>query len=722
MPATSNTVTFGFFTLDKRRRTLFAFDKPVELTPRGFDLLVYLVEHHAAPVSRDDIFQHIWKDLTVTDNNLPVQISHLRKALVKAGEPRSLILTLPGPRYHFVGEVQQPGTTPIDTPPPIAAPPGSPAVESVGPRRLPGRFWPALAATAAFAAGLLIWFALDALPPAPPRLSFAVMPFRTASADRSQDYLADAITDDLTAELAHIPTSTVIARQSAQAVRDHTPQRIGRELNIRYILDGTIVPEDGHFHVTAALLDAPTGRQLWTAQFDATLQGVAALREEVVRRIANPLHMALDRLESSRSTQARAVNPEALDMFFRARSRLDHDLSLPGYDAAQSLLEGAVGLQPDFTDAKAELAWVLLHKDANFEDPQSARDVATARSAISDALAQSGQNTRALAAQAWDYMHEDRCGEARPVADHVLALEPSNLDVRLVLAACATSDLQFEVAASQYRDILRLDPESPNVGARYVALGMIRLVQGGHLGEAIELLTRARGDDAVPQGALEWQEQARLALVAAYGLAGQPARAHAAYLAYAARYPERTVWRFRAYALPNWRAAGGFVDVLQSLHAAGMPEYADETQPGPPEPQCVPGDFSPTPRRLPGGTVITTSEMSRRLALVPGPLVVDVGFGAAHAADWAMYADNGKAESETEFALRIAHERMRSRTDLPVIVLGTGTTGCAPYQAARALVGAGYADVAYYRGGEEAWSRYLPARTITLTARAQPSH
>jgi TolB-like protein/DNA-binding winged helix-turn-helix (wHTH) protein len=702
---------FACFTLDIRRRTLLANGRPVQMHGRTFDLLVFLVERRDRAVTPAEILAGVWDDRIVGHNNVTVQMSALRKALAEAGGGEPLIVGLPGPRYRFVGDVSVGDAAPPAREDDAGTAAAAPAATLDRPRRRWGVVAVAGGVSLAVAAGWLVW---PSGPKAPP-LSIAVLPFRNLSPDHAQDYLADAVSDDLTADLGHIPASTVIARESAEAMRQATPQRIGAALNVRYVVSGTVLPEGEDYHVVASLTDAATARLLWSAQIDAKRDRVSALRQEIVRRIASPLQIALDDLESARSMRDRPDNPAAVDLFFRARSALHGGATMKTLRTAQGLLETAIGKAPDFVDAKAGLAWVLLRKVTLADDPDEVADRANAKRLVSEALAASAQNVEALTAQAKLRQIEGDCGGARLDADRVLALHPSNLNVRRVLGACDQADFKLDAAAADYEALLRLDPANPQANVFYVTLGTIDLVKGDYPA-AVAALKRGIDREAEPSSAMEPAEQAELMLIAATDLAGDQSEARHLYAAYTARFKFRTVWRISEFFRPSWRRSDGLWKALDGLHDAGMPSFAGEQDAAIADNEaCAAGDFAPTPLHLPdGGRVIDTLTFAAQLTNSGPQLVLDVGRGLEAMPGWVTY-DRLAPVGMLEFAVSAVRQHTAGNPATPIIVVGDGVAGCGAYAVARRLIDEGYSSVMWYRGGEEAWHRHLALPTHDRT-------
>ncbi len=411
MQADFEIARWDHFELDTRRRLLMAAGKPVKLDAIAFDLLTFLIAHRDSAVARDDILAAIWPGRIVEPGNVTVQLSAIRSALTKAGAAQPLILTLPGRRYRFVGDVTTGASANPPLPPPqclepAKALPHADAIQIAVPRATRKRPSTATAGSITALALLLlvgtILYRNHVQPSGISGLSIVVVPFRYRGADQSLSYRADEITDDLIMDLAHIPASTVIARESAEAVKDDSPQEIGRKLNVAYEVTGTVTLEDKTYHVIAKLIDTANGAQIWSLPFDEPKDRLSVARQAIVTAIANNLHFQLDQVTSARSLHDRPDNPGALDLFFQARAVLDADDSLPGLTRAEGLLSSAVEQEPDFSDALAELARTLLRRSFASFDPDEYGDRKKAGQFITRALHLAPRNSTALTAHAWN--------------------------------------------------------------------------------------------------------------------------------------------------------------------------------------------------------------------------------------------------------------------------------------------------------------------------------
>lgn len=719
---THEILAFGPFTMDARRRTLCAGGTPVGLHPRAFDLLECLVANRERVITRSEIVEHVWRGMAIGDNNLTVQLSALRRALAEYGAD-GLIITLPGRGYRFVGDVTAPPAEPAAQPPstpPLSAPPLSvplpPSMPETAQRPTPRRWRmiPLLGASV-LACLYVAWVVSRTGAPAAPRLSIVVMPLRDLSAQPNDRYLADAISDDLTTDLAHIPGSLVIARETADSFRGRTmtAQAIGQALHVRYLLEGSLRAEATSLHINAQLIDTGSGAHLWAERFDVSREKLGDARDMIVARIGGRLDAELARLEATRAEHDRPGDPDALGLFFRARSITDHDDTLHGYETAQALLERALAQQPNFADADAELADMLIRKVRSTDDPRAQADLAEASGAITRALALSPRNAVALAAQAHARFVDGRLTDAAYSARAALESDPSNLEAKDTLANCALAAGHLQEATSALEDLIKRNPAGAVAKQRLLRLGNLLLLQG-RPAEATDRLYEAIAGDPDPQpGTASWgrAEGVRYLLIAAAGLAGHSAEAQAMYAGYARLWPHRTTWRLSATAPKAMAALPGFQRILAALEAAGMPRFADEhvddhIPPG----SVLPADdeFAPTPTSLPGAETIDTVTLNAWSQHGQDMILIDLGSYAALIGG-ARGPDDG-AQDYDGFVDQLLQGVSKTDAHKKIVVMADGTYGSRSYNTAQRLVASGRRNVAWYRGGEEAWAKAgLPA-------------
>jgi len=202
-----------------------------------------------------------------------------------------------------------------------------------------------------------------------PRLSIAVMPFDNLSGDASQDYFGDGIVENLTTDLSvHIPGLLVIARGSAFTYKGQKiePRQVGRELNVRYLLEGSALRTGDKVRVNARLVDAEDGKQLWADRFDGDTSNIIALQDQITARIATSLRQTLLNI-GARQAQTRS-NPDAFDMILRARVALSDErrLGILPRKSSEDYFRKALALEPDNVDAEIGLALVLAENLLNY--------------------------------------------------------------------------------------------------------------------------------------------------------------------------------------------------------------------------------------------------------------------------------------------------------------------------------------------------------------------
>ena len=255
---------------------------------------------------------------------------------------------------------------------PAQAKPAKPA-EPVTP--VPSKKRSALMPLAAALAALLVliggatWWFLNAnrlmgdaskAPAEAARISVVVLPFTNLSNDPAQDYFADGVTENLTTELSRLHNSFVIARNTAFTFKGKNldAKAIGKELGVRYVLEGSVQRDANRVRVNAQLIDAESGAHLWADRFDDDVADLFKLQDEVVARLARTLQVELVSAEAQRSLHDRPQNPDAIDLTMRGLALLNQPLAKASSYQARDLFEQALALDPTNADALAGAARV----------------------------------------------------------------------------------------------------------------------------------------------------------------------------------------------------------------------------------------------------------------------------------------------------------------------------------------------------------------------------
>jgi TolB-like protein len=353
MTAGGDLYQFGPFRLDPDVGILYHGPEPTLLGQRAVALLRVLLQNAGVPVSKDALIEAGWGGLAVTDNNLTVQIAALRRVLADAAHAESWIETLPRRGYRYVG----------------------PAVATKGPD----------ASAAARAASA---------PTLPEKPSVAVLPFLNLSGDPQQDYFAEGMVDDIITGLARIKWLFVIARNSTLAYKGRAVdmKQVGRELGVRYVLEGSVRKAGGSVRVTTQMIDASTGAHVWAERYDRSSEDIFALQDEIALSVVGAIAPSVRKAEIERVRRKRPDNLDAYDLVLQAQP--DVDSGMPEQvTRALGLLERAIALEPAYALAHGNAAMChhCLFLRAGLQEVNRAASICHARSAIvhgqDDALA-----------------------------------------------------------------------------------------------------------------------------------------------------------------------------------------------------------------------------------------------------------------------------------------------------------------------------------------------
>jgi adenylate cyclase len=380
-PATADVFLFEGFRLDRSglsRRDHNGTFIPIVIGSRALDVLHTLVERSGELVSRDEILDAVWPGSVVEGSNLPVQIAALRRVLDRERADGSCIQTIAGRGYRFV--------------PPVKSEPAE--------------------------AGL----------PLPDKPSIAVLPFANLSGDPEQEYFADGMVEEIITALSRIRWLFVIARNSSFTYKGQAVdvKQMGRELGVRYVLEGSVRKAASRVRITAQLIDASTGTHLWADRFDGSLEEVFKLQDEVASGVAGVIEPALQAAEAARSGNRPTAQLTAYDLYLRA---LAHSLSYEKDQLirAHELLAQAIDRDPHYGPALA-LAGHCHQRFAVMSwtaDPEAVRrtSVDLARQALR--FSPDEPDVLALAGFTFGYFGED-IDVAIGLIDRCLTLNPSS--------------------------------------------------------------------------------------------------------------------------------------------------------------------------------------------------------------------------------------------------------------------------------------------------------
>ena len=484
----------------------------IPITRGELALLRMFVSRPGRVISRDtllDAFTH--RRFEPFDRSVDVLIGKLRRKIEPDPKQPRLIVTVPGEGYRFDGLAHSFSTqrTPSGADPDLplaeraAAPAAAPPVTQLKPpeprkRSMLAPLVAGIVALLLLVGGAWYWLAgkrsasIFANPP-PAHLSVVVLPFTNLSGDPAQDYFADGITDNLTTDLSRIRDSFVIARNTAFTFKGKNvdAKQIGKDLGVRYVLEGSVQRDGTRVRVNAQLIDAETGAHIWADRFEEDVADLFKLQDQVVARLANALNYELVRAEAE--TSARSKTPDVLDLDMRGADALWRFPQQPTKEnilAIRALFEQALKIDPDDADALGGSAATYLNENAfGWTNPETDYEAKVL-----------GQVDRAIAlapGNPWNYSTKSvwlaitgRPEEGVRVADAALAINP-NYAAEYTYRALAESYLgQFEQAKADVQQAMRLSPRDPRLGQWHDKMADAELGLG-HFDAAIDESNKA---------------------------------------------------------------------------------------------------------------------------------------------------------------------------------------------------------------------------------------
>jgi adenylate cyclase len=299
-----------------------------------------------------------------------------------------------------------------------------------------------------------------------PRLSIVVLPFENLSGDKEQEYFADGITDDLTTDLSHLADSFVIARNTAFTYKGKPidVKQIGRELGVRYVLEGSVRRIGETITVNAQLISTETGAHVWADRFDGERSKLGQMQAEFVARLANSLGVELVRAEALRALRERPDNPDAVDLSMRGWAELYRGAtSKTNEDGAVGFFERALATAPHLVPAMIGLATTLYYRQAflHSDDPKS--DIVRAEDWAARAVAAEPDNSAARMAKSWVLSAKLQWPQAIAEAEAAIAADPNNAEAHLRRSFWKLYLGRSEDGFPGFETAFRLSPRDPAV-------------------------------------------------------------------------------------------------------------------------------------------------------------------------------------------------------------------------------------------------------------------
>jgi TolB-like protein/DNA-binding winged helix-turn-helix (wHTH) protein len=489
METSSATVyEFGEFRLDPANQRLMRRDgTPVPLTPRIFDTLVFMVEHHGAVLDKERLMEAVWPDSIVEENNLSQNISTLRRVFGDTPGSHRFIVTVPGRGYRFAAEVktcansagieEQPDAA---TSAPTAQIHSEPDAASLPPDARRHNLRPTLivAAVALFLLGVGAFFYFagharhpvespvrSAAPPVDiPEKSIAVLPFENLSDEKENSYFAEGIQDEILSNLAKIADIKVISRTSASLYKSGHPRNsreIGQQLGVAHLLEGNVQRAGNRMRINAQLIDARTDAHLWAQTYDRDIADLFAVQSEIATAIAEQLQARISPREKTAMSQAPTTDLVASKLYAQARNLQSAGNDPNGKGNLQEvvrLLDEAVARDPHFLLAYCLLAEIHLEIYwEGFDHVPARRDLG--RAAIENAVRlQPDAGEVHLAQAAYAYHGFRDYDRARAELERARSALPNNVDVYDLMALIDRRQGRWTEATRNLERAVELDP------------------------------------------------------------------------------------------------------------------------------------------------------------------------------------------------------------------------------------------------------------------------
>ena len=431
---------FGPFTLDASRNELRHNGEVVSISQRAITLLAALINANGQTISKSELMEKAWPGMIVEEGNLTVQIAALRKALGSAAAGHEWILTVPRVGYRLL----LPQAKPALTAEPVVLP------------------------------------------------SLAVLPFQNLSGEAGEDYFADGVVEDMIAALSRFKSFAVVTRGAAFLYKGRTVdlKTVSAELGVRYVLEGSVRRAGSRLRITAQLVEAATGAQLWAERFEGALDEVFDFQDRITEGVAILVEPSIQAAEIKRSHLERPGSVAAYDLYLQAVANLwtDVEKDLIG---AYSLLRQALALDPNSAVCLALSALTLSRLNLLGWAPIGPDDRSLCAALVRRALQHAGEDAATLA----------HCGDAlfhfvkdydwaMATLQQAFEMNPNNLDVvaRTGIANLHCGDI--DDALAHFHRALRLSPRDPSAHLSMTGIAHVAMIRGDWR-EALDWASRA---------------------------------------------------------------------------------------------------------------------------------------------------------------------------------------------------------------------------------------
>jgi TolB-like protein len=429
--------------LDVARRELRRGADRVAVEPQVFDLLLYLIRSRDHVVSKNELIASVWHGRAVSDSALSSRITAARHAIGDNGEQQLLIRTVARKGLRFVGDIRE-----------------EPGADAGGEKGAPQT---------------------SAGEPAPAEgPSIAVLPFQNMSGDADQEYFADGIVEEIIVGLSRSRALSVIARGSSFTYKGRAVdvKQVGRELGVRYVMEGSVRRAANRVRITSQLIDAASGAHLWADRFDGNLEDIFDLQDQVTASVVGAITPKLEQAEIERAKRKPTASLDAYDYFLRGMAS-SYQRTRTAIDEALRLFRKAIERDPDFAAAYSMAAWCYGRRKAYGWMADYPEEIAEA-AALARRGAELGRDDAAAlsrSANALAFVVGD-LDAAGTFADRALILNPNLATAWYSSGWVRLYSGEPEMAIEHFARAMRLSPLDPLIIAMQAGTAFAHLLAG----------------------------------------------------------------------------------------------------------------------------------------------------------------------------------------------------------------------------------------------------
>lgn len=422
-------ITFGPIVFDANQAQLFLNGNPLPVSQRAVALLSALIDANGQAVSKVALMEKAWPGMIVEDGNLTVQIASLRKALGTDAAGNDWIITVPRVGYRLL----LPKAVPAQTTEPVVLP------------------------------------------------SLAVMPFVNLSGDLEQDYFADGVVEDIITALSRFKSFAVIARNSSFTYKGQTVdvRQVGKELGIRYVLEGSVRRAGQKLRISAQLVDSATAAHLWARLFDGSADDVFAFQDQITESVVAIVEPNIREAEIARSRRERPQSLAAYDLYLKALALRWQVLTPIELETVNDHLSRALEIEPGNPTYLAAAAWSLFAPNIRGWEPLTAAKHKLCENYIERALRYAGEDATVLSYCSIILshgLHEYERGIE--LAGRAIDANPNDINAVNVAGATALHFGDLDEAINYFQRAIRLNPRDASAPWPLAAIAHAELIKG----------------------------------------------------------------------------------------------------------------------------------------------------------------------------------------------------------------------------------------------------